>query len=129
MSSSPEEEEEEERAAKSPAAQAGSALLPALHLPFLPPHLYQPGKGELAGGGGGPGGSRLSSSSREGAVPLFVHPCAAPAPLPSRVAIHLPPRRCLGFPVPSALLPAPLAAASARQRAGRWGAARPLFAR
>ncbi|KAM7119851.1 TATA box-binding protein-associated factor RNA polymerase I subunit A [Ciconia maguari] len=33
---------EEEAAAKSPAAQAGSALLPALHLPFLPSHLYQP---------------------------------------------------------------------------------------
>ncbi|XP_075003258.1 TATA box-binding protein-associated factor RNA polymerase I subunit A isoform X2 [Calonectris borealis] len=35
-------EEEEEAVAKSPAAQAGSALLPALHLPFLPPHLYRP---------------------------------------------------------------------------------------
>ncbi|XP_009899504.2 TATA box-binding protein-associated factor RNA polymerase I subunit A [Dryobates pubescens] len=40
------EEEEEElaaaAAAKSLAAQETSALLPALHLPFLPPHLYQP---------------------------------------------------------------------------------------
>uniref|UniRef100_A0A8B9P2J9 TATA-box binding protein associated factor, RNA polymerase I subunit A n=1 Tax=Apteryx owenii TaxID=8824 RepID=A0A8B9P2J9_APTOW len=31
-----------ERAAPCSAAQAGSALLPALHLPLLPPHLYRP---------------------------------------------------------------------------------------
>ncbi|XP_067148994.1 TATA box-binding protein-associated factor RNA polymerase I subunit A isoform X4 [Apteryx mantelli] len=31
-----------ERAAPCPAAQAGSVLLPALHLPLLPPHLYRP---------------------------------------------------------------------------------------
>uniref|UniRef100_A0A6G1RY68 TATA-box binding protein associated factor, RNA polymerase I subunit A n=1 Tax=Hypotaenidia okinawae TaxID=2861861 RepID=A0A6G1RY68_9GRUI len=38
------EEEEEATAAvaKTPAVQAGSGMLPALHLPFLPPHLYQP---------------------------------------------------------------------------------------
>ncbi|KAM6324422.1 TATA box-binding protein-associated factor RNA polymerase I subunit A [Aegotheles albertisi] len=36
------EEEEDEGAAKSPAAQARSAPLPDLHLPFLPPHLYRP---------------------------------------------------------------------------------------
>jgi len=49
MDSFLEEETEDEAAAKrSLAAQAGSALLPALHLPFLPPHLYRPGKGGAA---------------------------------------------------------------------------------
>uniref|UniRef100_A0A8C4XSP5 TATA-box binding protein associated factor, RNA polymerase I subunit A n=1 Tax=Falco tinnunculus TaxID=100819 RepID=A0A8C4XSP5_FALTI len=37
-----EEEEEEEVAARSPAAQARRALLPGLHLPFLPPQFYRP---------------------------------------------------------------------------------------
>ncbi|XP_037261552.1 TATA box-binding protein-associated factor RNA polymerase I subunit A isoform X2 [Falco rusticolus] len=37
-----EEEEEEEVAARSPAAQARRALLPGLHLPFLPPQFFRP---------------------------------------------------------------------------------------
>ncbi|XP_063184316.1 TATA box-binding protein-associated factor RNA polymerase I subunit A [Chroicocephalus ridibundus] len=37
-----EEEEEAAVAATKKKAAVGSALLPALHLPFLPPHLYQP---------------------------------------------------------------------------------------
>lgn len=102
-------------AAKSPAGQVGSALLPALHLPFLPPHLYQPGKG----GAARPRPWRLPRvPALPPRLPVLRRP-SSPLPAlrgerrplpplcPAPVSLACPrpsPRRRLGFPVPSVVL-------------------------
>lgn len=106
-------EEEEETTMTKKKAAAGSALLPALHLPFLPPQLYQPGKGaaarrlpalRLPPRSGLEGGTPPSAP----AVPGGGEAGPPPASLPSRFAVGLPPGRRLGFPVAAVPLPASL---------------------
>lgn len=97
------EEEEETTMTTTKKKAAGSALLPALHLPFLPPQLYQPGKGAAA--------RRLPAlrlpprSGPEGGTPPSVPAVLGaseagppPASLPSRFAVGLPPGEAVGVP-------------------------------
>lgn len=112
------EEEAAEMAAvlKSPAAQAGSALLPTLHLPFLPSHLYRPGKG---------GGSRRRARSPRlplvpalpprlpalrrpsSPAPALCPRCGRPAPLPARFSRRPPAEEAVGAPGALGAAPGP----------------------
>lgn len=113
-----EEEEEAAVAATKKKAAVGSALLPALHLPFLPPHLYQPGKG-----GAAPSPRCRHEGGRPPSAPALP-PAGEAASVPRRLTVGSPPRReGSGRPRCPQRCPRPPSACPAR----RWKAAYALL--